>query len=243
MRNWIIVLLLLFCSLAAQELTLSKETYHVKPPAGNCPTCSYDTITIKNNGAEPVTLDSVRLEMEGLDTIPEFGKPIYPMTYLRINETFGEGEWGINIWNLDSLGNNIYRCIIDSTLLTSTNNLSIGASGDSIRLTFVIIGSCLNCAAVYTLPFSSAVAQLFYSNGQTVELELEYGNSTGAVTQHNSPKRIRNAQVQTVSGESIFLANGKRVPSPKDKLTKGTGTHLLISTINRCRRLVLSEKK
>lgn len=163
MRKWALVFLTVVSALAAQDITFSKDTYLVKPlPAGDI-RYIYDTVTIFNSGPDAVTLDSAIVEFQNLDTAWYMHGP----PYIRMNE-IDDGEMGMVLWELDSLEENTYLVIQD----TSTNLLSIGPSGDSTRLTNMRVGSCINCAAVYPLSFSHAVLRLYYSNGQAVELNL-----------------------------------------------------------------------
>ncbi len=203
--------------IAAQDISLSKDTYLVGTD---------DTVTIINFGSEPVTLDSAIIEFESLDTTRYLGEP----PYLRITEIFGETQLKTISWDLDSLGDNVYRCIIDTSSDTSRKSLTIGASGDSIRLTFVMVGTCRICAAIYYLSFSQAVLRLFYSNWQTAELKLEDGNVQVLV--RRSSTAIRRSSVNEHES-GIFLINGRHVSQQVVKMNRQRIRNMLFTKEHR----------
>ena len=199
----ILMILTVVVTVVAQGITPSKDTCLTKIPAGS--TTTYDTITLTNSGPDPVVLDSAMIEFEGLDTARFMNEP----PYLRMTEIIKADKWNILFWELDSLGESKFRCSINTTYGASEEALSIGPSGDSIKVAYVLVGTCAMCAAIHPLPFSHGILRMYYSNGQIIELHLLYDDPKVPIRRFGNP--LYHHGMKTNTG-GMFLINGRCVP-------------------------------
>lgn len=204
MTGWF-VLILLFHTYA-QEIALSKDTCTLQTDIGS--SAESDTIVITSAGTGQVTLDSALISFAGIDTtrvIPA------DQLYIEFVEIFGNepSQRKHIIWLLDSIDGNEFRCVQESTSDTLRQPLTFGTAGDSMALTWFIIGTCYWCDAIHFFPFSEAVLELFFSNGETIDLYFVYENM-------RVPTRMKRAHsrhgVRKSCTNSGFLIDGRRVP-------------------------------
>lgn len=206
---------------AAQDIVLSKDALKVQNNVRS--TDSPDTLTLINHGTEPVVLDSLQIQFEALEFTEMAGSALY-IGFTEITDS--SQLWG-GTWVLDSVGESSYRYVIDTSRQAEREQLSINGSGDSIVITHLKVGMCPWCAALYFPAYLKGVVQLFYSNGQVVELRIvseedlrePVGLSSGFPRNHSVKG----------SDNGFFLINGQKVSTSLLKLNRIRIRHLWFS--------------
>jgi hypothetical protein len=202
--GWIVLMLLFHTH--AQEIVLSKDTCTLQTDIGS--SVESDTIVISSTGTGQVTLDSALISFVGIDTTRVIPTDQLYIGFVEITGAEPSQRKNI-IWLLDSVGGNEFRCVQESTSDTVRQPLTFGTAGDSVVLTWIIIGTCYWCDAIHFFPFFEAVLRMHFSNGETVELHFVYENLRVPVWMKRAHSRHDFGKDRRTSG---FLINGCRVP-------------------------------
>ncbi|MBN1308370.1 MAG: hypothetical protein JXA18_10665 [Chitinispirillaceae bacterium] len=213
------------CIVAAQDITLSQDTLKIHNNTRS--STSPDSLTLVNHGADAVFLDSLQIKFEVFDTTGMIGGGFY----IGFAEVFGaSGIWGRN-WILDKTGELSYRYVVDTSRQSEKECLSINGSGDSAVITQMVIGDCPMCAAVYYPAYLKGVLRLFYSNGQTVELQIVSSDDL------RKPVRLNRAVPRYHSGSAEvkrhYLISGQKAHDNIQKLNLLHIRHIIVSKENR----------
>jgi hypothetical protein len=213
-------------SIAAQNITVSQDTLKIQNNVRS--TASPDTLTLINHGTELALLDSLQIQFEVLE-ISGINSALYFGFTGFVDSTH---RWG-GTWVLDSMGELLYRYVVDTSRQAERELLSVSGGGNSTVITYLEIGMCPWCSAIYLPAYLKGVLRLFYSNRQTIELQIvseedlrEPVGLSSALPRNHSVKE---------SDQGIFLINGQKVSGNLRKLNRIRIRHLLFTEERRVR--------
>jgi|GEM_PF-4234599 len=185
-----------------------------------------DTVTLSNAAALRADIDSARILFYGIngDQI-DFGN-----AYMTFIEHY-EDERNTIIWTLQPLEGNEYEYSLHGGPLPEPERwpMAIYGNGDSIKMSAMRIGTCLECASINLIQFSDAWLTLFYNSGDAVVLHLVQAEPT-SVRKAALPRPV-NVNAQNVAGS--FLLNGRLAPASLVKINDKGMHHVIVRDIKR----------
>jgi hypothetical protein len=219
------VLMLSALSVIAQDIVVSQDTFLIHNNIQR--STSPDSLTLINHGTETVTLDSLHIQFEELHA----GELIFEAFYIAFAVVSDSSRIRGGSWTLDSISTLTYRYIIDTSNQMETELLTMNGGGDSIVIVHMMFGWCPWCSAVYYPAYLKGVLRFFYSNGQTIELQIEASEDLRETVRLNSSvPRYRSA---TNTEISHFLINGQKVSGTMEKLNRVRIRHRLLTKKHR----------
>lgn len=162
----------------------------------------YDTILIKNIGADSVKLDSAILMITEIDTT-RFGRYISNDLW----RVFWQ-EKGMNcIWKLSAIQTNKYALVIENKSPPDSGaSLSMGPD-DSTFFGRFELGFCFYCGSYPTYPlFWKGLLDLHFSNGQKFEIKLYSSDLRTRILTNNSRRINHN---MGIGAKKTISLNGK----------------------------------
>ena len=208
----------------AQSITVSQDTLLIRNDPRN--STSPDSLTLINQGIEAVSLDSLQIQFDVLDT-GGMMRIIDGALYIGFTEMSNNSVISGSAWILDSINAMSYRYVVDTSRQAERERLSLNGSGDSTVIIQMVIGGCPMCAAYYFPAYLKGVLRFFYRNGQTIELQIESAND------FREPVRIDNVFPRYHSGSSTsstvqyhYLVNGRQASETIVKLGRNRLRHI-----------------
>ena len=211
MKNCLMVLILLSCTITAQNITVSKDSlwvlnsYHQSNQSR-----SGDSLMVINNGTQPIHLDSARLFVTALDTAGCFFR--ITAASLVMDEWYHGTRRGNCHFIVNQIDSTIYS--LDFSL-SSRPFISVDPSGDSINIGNIQIVDCFFCDAPRFPNYIRGMVRFYFSNGEAVEIQLYSDDLRPPVSTRIVPIRHRSA---FRAGNSIYLINGRKIPMELEKI-------------------------
>lgn len=225
MRLHRIMLLAVVVAFAANagNITLSSDTLYVSSESH----FNYaDTVTISNDAALKATLDSARILFYGInDDDIDFGN-----AYIHFTEHY-EDERNSIVWGFDPVEGNENEFRLTSGPMPEPQRwpMDIYGSGDSIKVSGMRLGTCLECSSINLVHFSSAWLTLYYRNNDSVVINLVPVVTT-SVRKATLPRPV-NVEAQNLSGS--FLLNGRLAPASLVKINNRDLRHIIVRDIKK----------
>jgi hypothetical protein len=197
----------------AQDITVSKDSIKVY---NNLVMSSADGVVFTSNSSTPIHLDSAYVIIDEMDTAG--------FTW-AFQQKLMQVEWKGNyastqqyLWKMDSAGKDKYKLIKQEFRPSTDTPLSFSGTGTTSRMFFLQIGFCFVCDRTPAYPkYIKGAMQLFFSNGQVVELRLwsqDLRVEVKAKDLSRQPSTV-NRQPSTLSYSYRYLANGRRISIDK----------------------------
>jgi|GEM_PF-2573741 len=164
-----LLVLLLGWAVSAQDITISKDSLKIY----NNPVSSLsDGIIVVNHGSSYVFVDSAFIEFEEFDTA---GSTQYGLDG-RLQAQWCERNTpaGNTYWDLTNSGDGLYSMKQRGSAASNPVPLGLGANGDTLKISMMEIGTCLQCSGVPTWfpPYVRGRMELRFTNGQKIFIRL-----------------------------------------------------------------------
>lgn len=201
MIQCLVAILLLAAGAMSEDISLSKDSLWVFNEPG---TGRYgDSITITNNGTQAVRLDSARIRFGEWHT----KNPIFPIARSQVMiREFHHGQMVSNPFTIDSVEEAEYR--LDFSF-SSRPVFSIDPNGDSTILVHMEIGrNFFGDMPVYP-QYCKALMRFYFSNGQTVEINIYTDDLRPTSLQGALPVR---RSAKAAGNGAHYLINGQKIP-------------------------------
>lgn len=169
MKKWFLIISMLASGIAAQDITVSKDSIKVY---NNSFSSFADHIVFTNNASSAIQLDSVFLLIDEMDTTGLAWDITEERLQVGWRENLNTSLW-FN-WNLEQNGEKKYRMTFQSSSPAGAQPLSFDGQNTQRGIAMMAIGGCIWC---FGLPpgypsYFKGLLVLHFSNGQTMEIRL-----------------------------------------------------------------------
>ncbi|MBN1576506.1 MAG: hypothetical protein JW913_08140 [Chitinispirillaceae bacterium] len=190
----------LVCAVTGQDLVLSKDSLWI---LNNYNSSRFgDSVTITNNGSQPILLDSARIQFSEWYTI----KPSFTAANAQaVIYEYNHGQSMSHYFTVDSIDATEYRLDFSSS---SRPIFSVGPDGDSIILIHMEIGVNFFGAVPIHPQYLKGLLRLYFSNGEAVKIRIYSDDLRPTIVKKTFPVCRRTL----ISGnDARYLINGRKI--------------------------------
>jgi hypothetical protein len=203
MNKLFFAIAVLCLAVSAQDLTVSKDSIQVY---NNLFSSYADEVTFTSNSSTPIRLDSVFVLIAEMDTVGFTWS--FAQKKMQVEWKGNYGSTQRYLWKMDSVGPDKYKLTKQEFIPPADTPLTFPGIGTTSRLFFLQIGFCFVCDRTPAYPkYFRGTMQLYFSNGQVVELSLYSADLRTSVKSKGLPKNRANLQNSNVR----YLADGRKV--------------------------------
>jgi hypothetical protein len=200
----------------AQDITVSKDSIRVY----NSLISSYaDEIIFTSHTSAPVHLDSAFVIIDEMDTIGFTWAFLQKLMQVEWKGNYGSTQ--LYLWKMDSVGPDKYKLMKQEFRPPTDTPLSFSGTGTTSRMFFLEIGFCFICDRTPAYPkYIKGKMQLYFSNGQVVELKLWSNDLRTGVRNRGFQMQYSAFSHQHSAFSYRFLANGRRVSASNSAMVQ-----------------------
>ncbi|MBN1576505.1 MAG: leucine-rich repeat domain-containing protein [Chitinispirillaceae bacterium] len=215
MAKYLLIAIILACGIAAQDITVSKDSLKIY---NNHVSSFADGIVFTSIASAATALDSAFVVIDDMDTTGSTRYVTDDRLQARWRENLGTSIYFY--WDLTRKGANEYRMTLQSSSPADTQPLLFSMQDEQRGIAMLEIGGCLGCSGLPTWypPYFKGTLALYFSNGQTISLRL-YSEDLRKPVQYGEP--CVDYACDTMNVRKILDRNGLESVSVKEVTNSG----------------------